>query len=133
MPPWMYTAALPCSCPPPPNCVGGAHRVVEAPSGVWPAGEAWLVLHCLAMLDAPLTLPMLRVAFGWDQPPLCRRLRLADPLRKPLHARLKTGPRDGSVGCVVFTGVHTMLCASGALGGTRRTGFSEPGTCDLRD
>ena len=113
MPPWMYTAALPCSCPPPPNCVGGAHRVVEAPSGVWPAGEAWLVLHCLAMLDAPLTLPMLRVAFGWDQPPLCRRLRLADPLRKPLHARLKTGPRDGSVGCVAFTGVHTMLCASG--------------------
>ena len=64
------TAWLPVlSTPPHPGMPWGERAsVVAAPATVRPIGDAWLVSHCMGILDGDLASPYLWSLFGWHEP-----------------------------------------------------------------
>ena len=64
------TAWLPVlSTPPHPGMPWGERAsVVAAPATVRPVGDAWLVSHCMGILDGDLASPYLWSLFGWHEP-----------------------------------------------------------------
>ncbi|KAL1500258.1 hypothetical protein AB1Y20_012926 [Prymnesium parvum] len=136
-------AWLPVVTEPPHSLIpwGGVHRPVEAPSAVRPAEDAWVVSHCLAMLDGSLSSNRLRAAFGWDNAPrpavVCAQLihcaslftHSVAPDEEFLWSRLLR-PAYGLLMAVIdtpaFTGVHAMLRSRPCLWISANHGFLSP-------